>query len=321
MHIFAFTKNRTKIVPAVKKYIILSIKVACSVLLLYLVLDTIELKVLMETFRQGRLLPLSVGVLVGVVFNLVKFLKWQKLIRADSDEHSYWDSAKSYMIGNALGVVTPMRAGDLGRALYFEPASRPHVVGFTIIDRVLDLIAVILFCVYGAIILVHQGFGLFLAVIGIVCLILLYHPLKIYKISSIIFGKIVLGEKLLKVTESLTLLNKRLLSISLTLSLISFFLIIVQFYFVISAFGEVSFLSACLATPMVTLSSLIPITFMGLGVREGFAVYLFSMLGVNPANAFSAAFLCFVINNVSTGFIGIFYMMTLKNNQKGNGCV
>jgi uncharacterized protein (TIRG00374 family) len=291
-----------------KKYAILAAKIAVSIVLLYLILKKIDIRTLKDSLGQGRIAPMLAGAAVGVIFNLVKFLKWHCLIQADSSEHSYWDGAKSYMIGNALGVVTPMRAGDLGRALYFEPRSRPRVIGFTMIDRALDLVAVILFCVVGAVILVNPGFGLCLAAIGAASLVMLYNPMWMYRISNKLLHWGRLGKKLVEAAESLTLMNKRLLSISLSLSFLAFFLIIIQFFLVISAFDDISFLSACLATPLVTLSSLVPITFMGLGVREGFAVYLFSMLGISSATAFFTAFLCFFINNVSTGIIGAFFL-------------
>lgn len=303
-----------------KKYILLLIKISVSAIILYLILQKVDTQTLKESLRHGKPIPFIIGVLIGILFNIVKFFKWHILIKADNEQHTYWDGAKSYMIGNALGVVTPMRAGDLGRALYFKAESRPRVIGFTLIDRVSDLIAVILFCVIGAFTLINPLFGVFLLVLGLTSLIIMYHPLKLYNLTSKVTRLGSIGAKMAKAFESLTLINNKIVSISLLLSFTSFFLIIAQFYFVISAFDNISFYSAFLATPLVTLSSLIPITFMGLGVREGFAVYLFSLLGITFAAAFSTAFLCFMINNVSTGLIGIIFLTGIQYKEKSTEC-
>lgn len=275
----------------------------------------IDLTRFAASINQGDFVHLFIGVLLGVVFNLVKFLKWHRLIQGSHFVARYWESAKSYMIGNALGIITPMRAGDLGRALYFKSQDRARIMGYTIIDRLLDLTAVICFSVAGGVVLINGTFGCALAMLCILAFVIVYSPMQIRRLPKKVLSSTFLYEKLGKLVHALDDLDMRLITGLFVLSFLSFFLIILQFYFVISAFENTVFLTVYLATPLVTLSSLIPISFMGLGVREGLSVYLFSMMGISPETAFSTAFLCFVINNVSTSSLGAIYLSTINSSK------
>jgi uncharacterized protein (TIRG00374 family) len=121
-----------------------------------------------------------------------------------------------------------------------------------------------------------------------------------------------LRAKIDKLIEILEILNSRTITFCLILSLIAFILTIFEFYFVVTAFEEIELGSTFLVTPLITLSALVPITFMGLGVREGLSIMLFTMFGISAGTAFSAAFLCFVINNVSISLIGAIYLFKIE---------
>ena len=148
-----------------KKYLHLAVKILISAILIYFIMKKVDLTKLNAPLKQGSIGNLFSGVIIGIIFNLVKFFKWHWLIQTMNINKTYWDSAKSYMIGNALGIITPMRAGDLGRSLYYNPKDRPGIMGFTIIDRLLDLIAVVFFCIAGGFILFNMNFGIILGLL------------------------------------------------------------------------------------------------------------------------------------------------------------
>lgn len=272
--------------------------------ILFFVIQKIEWNQLLIFFKQGNLVFLFLGVLFGIIFNLVKFLKWYLLIITGNNKHSYWDAAKSYMIGNTLGIITPMRAGDLARSLYFSLENRPRVIGLTIIDRVTDLIAVFFFSIAGGFVLINNGLGTLLVLITIASFSIIFSS-AMYTFLQGALPRNNIGEKLKKILTMFPLLSTKTVVISLIISFISFSFIILQFYSIITAFEKTRLISVYLATPLITLSTLIPVTFMGLGVREGLSVYLFSKLGISKATGFSVAFLGFFINNVTTSLIGL----------------
>jgi len=295
-----------------KQSLLFSIKIIISGVLLYLISLEIDWNQLTVSFKQADLLNFSLGVLFGVLFNTIKFLKWKTLINNGGCSWSYWDSAKSYMVGNALGIVTPMRAGDLGRAFYFPSSDRAQIIGLTVIDRIMDLAAVLVLCIGGSFLLINKVFGLLILGIGVIILVLLFSPPFFSKIFAKFETDRTIFHKLIGMISILKDLRISAITISLFLSFLAFILIIFQFYYIVSSFESSSFLAVYLATPLITLSSLVPVTFLGLGVREGISVYLFSMLGITAATGFSTAFLGFIINNISISLLGVFFLLRLK---------
>ena len=77
-----------------------------------------------------------------------------------------------------------------------------------------------------------------------------------------------------------------------------------QFYLLLRSWGPVE-AKAVWAIPLVFgLKSLLPIAFMDLGVREGAAVLVFSLLELEPVPAFGAAIILFIINVLLPGIVG-----------------
>lgn len=295
-----------------KKRSLFILKIAVSAILIYLITSKIDWNQLIISFGQGDYVYLSIGVLVGFVFNCVKFAKWHYLINAGIHTYSFWDGAKSYMFGNALGLVTPLRAGDLGRALYFPKNDRTRILGLTIIDRAMDVVAILMLSIGGSFTLIKREFGLLVLLSCALSILVLYSPGIFQSLlnRTIKAGKII--EKVNKLIGILKILDTRTITTCLIMSVIAFIITIIEFYYVISAFEEITLSSTALVTPLITLSVLVPITFMGLGVREGLSIMLFSMFGISSGTALSAAFLCFAINNVSISLIGAGYLSKIE---------
>lgn len=141
---------------------------------------------------------------------------------------------------------------------------------------------------------------------------MLYSPYAVRKKFKKIVPNGFVKEKLNKLSQVFELLNYKIVTKALSLSLLAFITTLFEFYYVVSAFEDTALLSIYLVTPLITLSALIPVTFMGLGVREGLSMLLFSMFGITAGTALSAAFLCFVINNISISIIGIIYLSRIE---------
>jgi uncharacterized protein (TIRG00374 family) len=275
-------------------------------------MQKIDWSQLTYALKRADFLYITIGMIFGFGFNMAKFMKWHVLIKAGSNTHSYWDAARSYMIGNALGMVTPMRAGDLGRSLYFVPQDRPRIIGLTIVDRTMDLVSVLLLSIAGSFVVISKSFGIIITLLSVFGLFSLYSIDHFGKLVKNIFPDGYLKRKFSSVIDILHILDTKTVILSLSFSIVAFILTILEFYYVVSAFEATTLWSMCLTTPLITLSALIPITFMGLGVREGLAILLFSTFGISAPAALSAAFLCFVINNVTISFVGLLYFFRVE---------
>ncbi len=302
-----------------KNSLSLILKVLVSGVLLYLIIIKIDWNQLLDSIKKVNLYYLTISLFFGIIFNMIKFLKWRNLIKTINSSHSYWDGAKSYMIGNSMGLVTPMRAGDLGRALYFPTGERTTIMGLTIIDRLIDLVIVLILSIMGSFVLIKNGLGLLVVFLAISGILILYNPKFLYEISIKIIPDNYVGKKLSKLIDTLKFLDIQNITTALILSFFAFLVTIIQFYCLVSAFENISFISVCLTTPLITLSAVLPVSIMGLGVREGTSILLFSIFGVSAATAGTAAFLCFVTNNVSISIIGIVFLSKIKMMSKKTG--
>lgn len=292
-----------------KKSLLLVIKILVSGGLLYLIMLKVDLKQLIISFSKGNFVYLTYGLLFGCIFNMIKFLRWRNLIRVgEGNVYSYGDAVKSYMIGNSLGLITPLRAGDLGRALYFASVDRSRIMGLTVIDRVMDISAVLVLSIGGSFYLINKEFGIFVTFLAVLCFIILFSQALLWTNVQKVIPAGRFWEKIIKLIDILKNLDTETISIALILSFLAFAIVLCQFYFLLSAFEGASFTSVFMVTPLITLSSIIPVSFMGLGVREGISILLFSKFGISGATALSAAFLGFVMNNVLISLIGIFFL-------------
>ncbi len=284
------------------------LKISVSILLLYLIFSKIDLDQLSSCLEQGNIFFLGVSIMIGVVFNLIKFMKWHYLIKIGNPRLSYFDATKSYMIGNSLGLVTPMRAGELGRALYFKKEMRPGIMGLTVADRFAELSVIFFLAIGGSFVLIGNLFGSLVVFLFILSLLLIYSPNITRKKISFNFPDNIFLKKISKLINAITTLTLKQTSLILSLSFLAFILIIIEFYYLVSAFENVNLTTIYLIAPLITISTVLPISIMGLGVREGLSVFLLAKYGISPPTALSAAFLLFVINNLTIGLIGIVYL-------------
>ena len=299
-----------------KNRLLFIIKVLISAGLLYYIALKIDWSQMTECLKRGNLFYLSLAAVFGILFNLIKFKKWHCLIKPGNPNHSYNDGAKSYMIGNALGMVTPMRAGDLGRSLYYPSGERAKIMGLTIVDRMADLSIVFILSISGSFVLINKGFGILVVVLFILSLLLLYSPYAIQKILTSIFPNEKIRLKIYQLYHVFEMLNFKVITLSLCLSFLAFITIIFEFYCLVTAFEDIHMTSIFLVAPLITLSTVIPVSLMGFGVREGVSILLLSHYQISPLTALSAAFLFFIINNFSISVIGVIFLSRIEIKPK-----
>lgn len=295
-----------------KKYLQFIFKALISGILLFIICLKIDWNQFITSFVKGNYLCIDLAVATGVLFNIIKFTKWHLLINVEKQKYSYWDSSKSYMLGNSLGIVTPMRAGDLGRALYFPPEERTGIISLTVIDRLMELAVVFILAIAGSFILINKAFGLLVVLLTVIIFIILLKP----SFSILIFQKLPVGQiiknKLEIIINIYDSLKFKIFLYCLVLSIIAFLLVIFEFYILVIAFEDISVTAIFLIAPLITISTILPISIMGLGIREGLSIILLAAYGVSEATGLSSAFLLFLINNVSISLVGIIFLARVK---------
>ncbi len=82
------------------------------------------------------------------------------------------------------------------------------------------------------------------------------------------------------------------------------------------AYGESFPAEVVLYFPVITLSTILPITIGGLGVREGTAIYFLKRYQIPEAVAFNTFFTHFVIANVLAGLLGAIIFLVSRGDRE-----
>jgi uncharacterized membrane protein YbhN (UPF0104 family) len=206
-------------------------------------------------------------------------------------------STISLIGGYAAMLVTPGRAGELIRTLYFPDDQRLHLAGLVLLDKIFAFLAIAFFAAIGFFLTqAKYSFSISMtAILGI--FILIFYP-KIFRSFSDFLSKLLKRELVIH-------LSSKELFVTFLLSLAFFVTYAVQYLVLINAIESVGVFVWIQAFPLTMFVNTFSFTIGGLGIREGAAVYFFGKFGgVNPASAMNASLMLYTINVLFPGIVG-----------------
>lgn len=222
---------------------------------------------------------------------LLQWAKWRLLARAGLATATEARIRRSLLAGFGLGLLTPGRLGELGRGQFF-PGERRAATVLTATDRLLSAavtlaIAALCWCAMAP---TQQR------LVGVLAPALLLAA-----------GGYLLRRRLPRWSgvESLLRVPPKtwvwLLLGSLLFNLVFF----AQFLLLLRAAGPLD-IAVALAVPLVfAIKTLLPISFLDLGIREGAAVAVLVPAGVPAPVALQAALVLFALNVLLPGLAGL----------------
>jgi hypothetical protein len=98
------------------------------------------------------------------------------------------------------------------------------------------------------------------------------------------------------------------LAVNLSLTLLSLLIYTVQFALLLPHQAMANFYASGICLPLILLTSSLPISWAGMGVREAVAIMLLPRFGVLPEQAASASLLLFVISGLIPGGVGLLFI-------------
>ena len=229
---------------------------------------------------------LTAGLTVVGLF--LQSCKWNIFLKHCQPVYGFWKSLDSVLLGMALGLFTPGRLGELGRALAF-PSDRTVTAMFAGIDRLISLfcgLIISMFCIYNSNLLT---FDLILA--G--CVFFTFSTVLVLAFRRILLKKYSI---FIKFRNDLALLTNKDYFFIFAFSMVFNLVFCLQFFLLVGGHYEWDLSVFTLIPVIYTLKSFIPISIGDLGVREGIAVILFGQCGLDPEPAFSASLGIFLLN-------------------------
>lgn len=221
----------------------------------------------------------------------LQWWKWRVLLRTAAPEVSAAAALRSLLAGFGLGLLTPGRLGELGRGLVL-PGRRMAATQLALVDRLLSAGVTLLSGATAAAVIpgVRGGWilGVAAAAAGIAG-----------------GGWLLLRRMRPRRLEVLRALPARDWVAGITGAVMFNLVFFGQFHLLLLAAGPLPS-SVIWSVPAVfALKTLLPISFLDLGVRESAAVAVLGLAGVQPAVAVQASLLLCAVNVVVPGLAGL----------------
>jgi uncharacterized protein (TIRG00374 family) len=257
-------------------------------------------------FNPVYAIPLLLVVGLNV---LIKSIKWKIVITSYGFNYSLRNVCKAFLAGMFAGLITPGRVGDFIRAFYLKEkdASLGGSLSTVVVDRVLDIIALVIFSLF-ALAWLSTSFGVpvsFTAILGLFLLILSVYLVTyrkmIEKVLRPIFHMFV-PEKYKTIIKmdfedfysTMHAASTRGIAVAFFLGVISWLLTGLEGYVIGLSLGiNAPYHYFLFFLSLLTLVELLPISISGIGTREAAAILLFSFIGfsADKAVAFSLIYL------------------------------
>ena len=276
--------------------------------LLYRCLDFHRIANLQQVVDWSVLL---IAAALTLPFVLLKVLKWCQLLKTNQPQTTYRLALRSFLIGMGAALLTPGRVGELARAVCF-PRRRLEVFTLGVVDKFIDM-STLLGVFLLSLALLSPLMGL-VGILGLGCLwILVYTGISFTKNAKWILQRPWLVERI----RLLRQLPRRLIALNACFACICFGLMSLQFYLLLSSLESVGWQVGFTLPAILVITGSLPISIMGLGLREGTAALILSRYGVPMESAVTAAFSLFVVNALLPGLIGVALSPTLVKAYEG----
>ncbi|MCD6330219.1 MAG: flippase-like domain-containing protein [Candidatus Cloacimonetes bacterium] len=286
------------------KTIIIILKVIITALILYFIFKKIQFQQLITDFVSIKIWIILLIIFSTVIKLLIQAYNWGKYLKLNSDYvPKKYEVLKSYFVGLALRFLGPGGIGVIGK-IYFVNNKKKATLASIGVERIFLTWKNLFFGAFAAI-FYFTNISMVIKVTVLVAVIFL--PFIIYLFSF--FTK---NENI-----QLYLLNYLKRTPGIMLAQIIFVLItFYQYFILLRNFVDLSFFKIMISVPLIHISHIIPLSFNGFGLRETFAIEVFSKYGIGAELAVTATFLIFFFNSVLPALIGLYYIFRIKHNKE-----
>ncbi|MEK6869709.1 MAG: lysylphosphatidylglycerol synthase transmembrane domain-containing protein [Nanoarchaeota archaeon] len=293
------------------------VKLAVSAAILFFIFRIIGLEKAYSELANANIFYIFVSFAFVFLAILLKSLRWKNIAWLFKAPMSIKESLNYTYISLAFGMVTPGRLGEFIKAKYLNDCSKIGIIKSLItvtLDKLFDVAALIGFALIG---LSFFDFGIPVPPIFFMILLVLYFVF----LSAFFFypEKLVMAAKFFipeKYKNKLNFFSEfdRYHLYSFCFSAVIWIFFSFSAFFILKSLGisNTPLLVIIVAVPLMALSSLIPISLGGIGVREAVAISLFLAIGmaVEKSLVFS---LIYTFNGfIVPAIIGTFLYLKLK---------
>jgi uncharacterized protein (TIRG00374 family) len=294
------------------------LKLLLSLALLIFLVQKVKMNAILTALGNAQLKYYLLSMSIYMLSQPLRTLRWGILLRTKGIHLSQGRLLRIYFIGMFFNTFLPtIMGGDAVRSYYiYKETKSPEIsLASVIIERFCGLFTligigffasfyfrfkfdsspVVTVCLYSSLTLLFIMAGFLLPPIfrAISWPLKIFDRWNIYKRIHEVYQAVLSYKQ-----NPLTIVGSFLLSLCFV-----FTIIIICYFLSLSLSWGISFYPFLFMVPLITVISMIPISFGGVGIREGAFVMLFAQIGVPAASAFSLSLLWYSINLLA-GLIG-----------------
>ena len=308
-------------------------KILLSASLLAYILFSAQISAIGQIISSAHLKYYLAAIALYVAAQPIRTLRWGILLQKKDAVVSQSRLLFICFIGTFFSSFLPtIVGGDMLRGYYVFRETKSHEVSFSsiIVERLCGLLVVVatgfgasiyFFVQQGPTILVMASFaGCFAILLGLLLALnqtlvaRILQPLKPLQRWGII-------QRLKEIYQATLSYRSHLRALFWCLALsVMYELIIIYIHYLLSLAlaWSIPFNVFVLAVPVITLVSMFPFSFGGLGVREGATVVFFSQYAISAANAVSMSLMSYSIALAAGAIGGIIYVFYAVERKQGN---
>lgn len=305
-------------------------KVILAVIVLLWVIHKVQVHTIVQSIQNPRS-PVFIGLaMIMLIPNIgLQWIRWHFLLRLIDPGIRFRESFTSLLGGITVGLITPGRIGEFGRALFLHHMNYVKALGLIFIDKFYASIVLIIFGIWGVIsFLGFQmgpnifllapliGLGLLASAFGI---ILMFRPRYMRTFFYNLTLLLPFREKMKLFIDGLDHFDENKAKPFIIYSVLLYFIYILQFSLLALAFEKIPVHVLLTSTTSTMFTKIVlPFSIGDLGIREGAAVYFFKSYAVSKTTAFNSAFLLFCINLMIPAITGLFFIPQIGWRENGH---
>jgi uncharacterized membrane protein YbhN (UPF0104 family) len=257
-------------------------------------------------FRHMEIGSLFLAIFCFLFLLFLRAYKWHRLMAAAGKRHLR-QSLRSLLGGFALGLITPGRLGELGRCVFVREDERAQVALLTLFDRLLDFWALLTLMGVSLFLLTSPPAAIFGVAVWLASLpVVMGFPAMVSHLSQLARRSSHFRGHFLESAAQMPLLSTPRFAV---LAVGAMGVELASFFFLLRAFSPTEFATALATYPYIVLAGDLPVSFSGVGVREGAAAMLLSPYAVPSGAAVGASLVWFVFAVLLPAALGAFWLV------------
>ncbi|MGH9395541.1 MAG: lysylphosphatidylglycerol synthase transmembrane domain-containing protein [Terriglobia bacterium] len=228
----------------------------------------------------------------------LRFTKWHLLLAEDHIPRNRRESARSLFGAYALASVTPGRLGDFGRCIFMREGRRTRTLLYTLVDKLFDLWAIMSLAFASLFLFVpwEVGMAAMAAWLGLIPLCMWGG--RFVPDADRASGRLHRLIEIWKAVEKIAV--RRFAAWSVCVCAMD----MLTLFFLLKAFHGADFRVAFATYPWLVIAGSLPISFGGLGPREGLSALLLPLFAVPAAVAVNVSLVFFALTALVPAALG-----------------